>query len=147
MKTAFGIDIGGSGTKGAPVDLESGRLVTERFRIPTPSPSTPEAIADVLAQIVAECNWNGPIGCTAPAVVQRGIARTAANIDPSWIDMDVQSLFSQRLALPVHVLNDADAAGIAEMTYGAGRSVRERGVVLILTFGTGIGSAISPTGR
>lgn len=140
----LGIDIGGSGIKGAPVDLGEGRFASDRVRIPTPEESTPEAVADVAAQVVAELadqvEDGSPVGVTLPAVVQHGTVRTAANIDRSWIGTDADALFTERLGRPVHLVNDADAAGMAEMHYGAGRD--ERGVVLLTTLGTGIGTAL-----
>lgn len=136
----LGIDIGGTGIKGAVVDLSDGSLVTERFRIPTPQPSTPDNVCDVVAQIVEHSGFQGDIGITLPSVIQHGVARTAANIDQSWIGLDVAGVLHERLGLPVAALNDADAAGLAEMRFGAGKGVR--GTVLMLTFGTGIGSAL-----
>jgi polyphosphate glucokinase len=141
----FGIDIGGSGIKGAPVDVKAGDLATDRYRIKTPQPATPDAVMDVAAKVVRKFKWNGPVGCALPSVVQHGIVYSAANIDPSWIDTDGQALLAERLEMPVHLLNDADAAGLAEMRFGAGR--KESGVVLLLTFGTGIGSALFYRGR
>ncbi len=138
--TGFGVDIGGSGIKGAPVDLTSGKLSEERLRIPTPSPSTPEAVADVVAQIVQHFEWSGSVGITFPAVVQHGVVRTAANVDKSWIDFDADALFDQRLGLDAHMVNDADAAGLAEARFGAARG--KDGLVILLTLGTGIGSAL-----
>lgn len=135
----FGIDVGGSGVKGAPVDLTTGTLAAERTRIPTPKPATPDAVADAIVAIVETHEWSGPIGVTVPSVVINGVVKTAANIDPGWVDVDVASLLTERLGTPVTVLNDADAAGLAEVTYGAAKG--EQGVVLLLTFGTGIGSA------
>ncbi|MEV0027597.1 polyphosphate--glucose phosphotransferase [Nocardia sp. NPDC050793] len=138
---AFGIDIGGSGVKGAVVDLATGELVHERIKITTPHPSTPEAVADAVAKLVAEADWSGPVGITLPSVVLEGVARTAANIDKTWIGTDARGLFSAALGgRPVTVLNDADAAGLAEDRYGAAKSYD--GLVLLLTFGTGIGSAL-----
>lgn len=137
---AFGIDIGGSGIKGAPVDLDAGFLATNRLRIETPQPSTPVAVADIVVEIVRSFGWDGPVGVTVPSVVQAGVVRTAANIDPTWIDTDAVALIGSRLDAAVTVLNDADAAGLAEVRYGAGRGID--GVVLLLTFGTGIGSAL-----
>jgi polyphosphate glucokinase len=136
----LGIDIGGTGIKGAPVDLEKGELVAERFRIPTPQPALPNAVADVVEQVAAHFNYRGPAGVTFPAVVKRGVIFTAANVDPSWIGTHAASLFSPHVGGAVEVVNDADAAGIAEMRFGAGRD--RKGVVIMLTFGTGIGSAI-----
>jgi len=139
----FGIDIGGSGIKGAPVDLVAGEFTDERLRIPTPQPSTPSAVADVVADIVSEfgaASGDLPVGVTFPAVIQHGVARTAANVDPSWIGTDVDALFTERLKRPVHVVNDADAAGVAEVRFGAARGTH--GTVLVATLGTGIGSAL-----
>ena len=135
----FGVDVGGSGVKGAPVDLSTGKLIGERTRIPTPKPSTPDAVADAIVEIVESHGWSGPIGVTVPSVVINGVVQTAANIDPAWVDCNVARLLTGRLGVPVTVLNDADAAGLAEVTYGAAKG--ESGVVLLLTFGTGIGSA------
>ncbi|MBB5911144.1 polyphosphate glucokinase [Nocardia transvalensis] len=138
---AFGIDIGGSGVKGALVDLSTGELAHERIKIATPQPSTPNAVAETVAKLVAQADWDGPVGLTLPSVVVNGIARTAANIDKSWIDTDARNLFSLALGgREVVVLNDADAAGMAEDRYGAARD--DDGLVMLLTFGTGIGSAL-----
>ncbi|WP_429520188.1 polyphosphate--glucose phosphotransferase [Rhodococcus sp. BE178] len=141
----FGVDVGGSGIKGALVDLETGELVEERIKIATPHPSTPDAVAATVAEIAARACWDGPVGVTLPSVVTNGIARTAANIDESWIGTDARTLFSTALGgRAVTVLNDADAAGLAEDRYGAGKDVD--GVVVLLTFGTGIGSAVLHNG-
>jgi len=140
----LGIDIGGSGIKGAVVDLETGEFVTERHRIATPKPATPAAVADTVNEIVQGFRWSGPIGVGLPSVVQRGVARTAANIDDGWIGADAQALLSEVTGCPARVLNDADAAGLAEFRYGAGRHTE--GVVLLLTLGTGIGSALFSDG-
>ncbi|MBF6329732.1 polyphosphate--glucose phosphotransferase [Nocardia transvalensis] len=138
---AFGIDIGGSGVKGAVVDLTTGELAHDRIKIATPQPSTPNAVAETVAKLVAQADWEGPVGITLPSVVVNGIARTAANIDKSWIDTDARQLFSLALGgREVVVLNDADAAGMAEDRYGAARNID--GLVMLLTFGTGIGSAL-----
>jgi polyphosphate glucokinase len=136
----LGIDIGGSGIKGAPVDIEKGVLAAKRYRIPTPQPSVPEAVGDVVAKVAKHFDWQGPIGCTFPAVIKEGLVLSAANVDKSWIGTNGQRLFQQKTGCPVLLLNDGDAAGIAEMEFGAGKG--HRGVVIILTFGTGIGSAI-----
>jgi polyphosphate glucokinase len=136
----LGIDIGGSGIKGAPVDTDKGDLVAARHRIPTPDPSKPKPVAEVIAQLVAHFDWTGPVGCTFPAVIKDGVAYTAANVHKSWIGTDAAGLIAKKTGCPTVVLNDADAAGIAEMEFGAGRD--ERGVVIMLTFGTGIGTAI-----
>ena len=137
---AFGIDIGGTGIKGAPVDVTTGKLLADRQKIETPRPSTPEAVADVVKQLVTSFSWSGPIGITFPGVITDGVIRTAANVDPSWIGVDAGHLFAQACGNQVRVLNDADAAGVAEMEFGAGAG--EMGTVLMLTFGTGIGSAL-----
>jgi polyphosphate glucokinase len=141
-RQAFGIDIGGSGIKGAIVDTASGELATERRRIATPQPSTPAAVAAVVAQLVDEAGWSGDIGATFPAVIKHGVAQSAANVDPSWIGTDVDRVFTDAVGggSGVIVLNDADAAGIAEARFGAAKGVA--GVVIMLTFGTGIGSAL-----
>ncbi|MEU0071275.1 polyphosphate--glucose phosphotransferase [Streptomyces sp. NPDC006332] len=138
----FGVDIGGSGIKGAPVDLERGDLAQERFKVLTPHPATPDGVADGVRQVVENYGWTGPVGLTFPGVVTGGSTiRTAANVDKAWIDTDARALFSDRLGgLPVTVVNDADAAGVAEMAFGAGRG--RGGTVFLLTFGTGIGSAL-----
>lgn len=139
----LGIDIGGSGIKGAPVDLEAGAFAHERQRIATPEPSTPDAVADVVEQIAhtfREHSKDSPIGVTVPGVVSVGVVRTAANIDKTWIGTDAEALLSSQLGRAVAVVNDADAAGVAELHYGAARHVD--GLVLLATLGTGIGSAL-----
>jgi polyphosphate glucokinase len=136
----LGIDIGGSGIKGAPVNIETGEFTQERYRLPTPQPSRPNAVADTVRDVVRFFEWQGPIGCTFPAIVKNGTMYSAANVDESWIGTNGQALFEEQVGLPVHVLNDADAAGVAEMTFGAGRG--HKGVVMVLTLGTGIGSSI-----
>ena len=141
----LGIDIGGSGVKGAPVDVERGELAAEYYRIPTPQPSTPDAIGDVVAELARHFDWHGSIGCTFPAVIKDGVAYSAANVDKSWIGTDGQALFQQKTGCPVLLLNDADAAGIAEIEFGAGKG--RKGVIMLLTFGTGIGSALICDGR
>ncbi len=141
----LGIDIGGSGIKGAPVDLDRGELTHPRHRIVTPEPATPDAVADVVGEVARHFDWHGPIGCTFPAVIQRGIVWSAANVDKSWISVDGQALFHRTTGCPLVLLNDADAAGMAEMRYGAGQG--QSGVVMMLTFGTGIGSALFINGQ
>lgn len=136
----LGIDIGGSGIKGAPVNTITGEMLEERYRLTTPRPSIPAAVADVVGEVVHRFNWKGPVGCTFPAVVKEGIVYTAANVDTGWIGINGQLLLQQKLGMPVLLLNDADAAGIAEMEFGIGKG--QQGVVIMLTFGTGIGSAI-----
>jgi polyphosphate glucokinase len=141
---ALGIDIGGSGIKAAPVDVATGKFLADRQKIATPRPAVPDAVADVVKQLSTSFKWSGPVGITFPGVVVDGTIRTAANLDPAWIGVDAASLFAKATDNPVRVLNDADAAGVAEMTFGAG--VGEKGTVLMLTFGTGIGSALFISG-
>ena len=137
----LGIDIGGSGIKGAPVDVSTGTFAKERFKVLTPRPAVPDAVAEAVRAVVAEFSWSGPAGITFPGVVTNGVIRTAANLDPAWIGVDARALFAGATGLPeIEVLNDADAAGQAEMRFGAG--VGEKGTVVMLTFGTGIGSAL-----
>lgn len=140
MSEAFGVDIGGSAIKAAVVDVDSGTLVAPRRSIPTPDPSTPAALALAVAELVRERGWTGRLGATFPAVIQDGVARSAANIDRSWIGTNVAATFAASTGCRVTVLNDADAAGLAEVRYGVAREAR--GVVMVLTFGTGIGSAL-----
>jgi polyphosphate glucokinase len=137
---ALGVDIGGSGIKAAPVDVATGRLLTRRERIPTPRRSTPDAVADVVAQLVARFRWSGAVGCTFPAVIKKGVALSAANVDESWIGTDVDAVMTKATGCAVTVMNDADAAGVAEMRWGAGQG--RDGVVFMITLGTGIGSAL-----
>lgn len=140
-RQALGVDVGGSGVKGAVVNLDTGQLVGERFRLDTPQPATPEAVTATVAEVVRHFNWSGPLGVTYPGVVVNGVVQTAANVDSSWIGRDVAHEMSAALGgQRVTVLNDADAAGLAEQRYGAGRD--QDGVVVLLTFGTGIGSAL-----
>lgn len=146
-KKAFGIDIGGSGIKGAPVDLSTGELTAERVRIDTPQPSTPDAVADKVAELIASFDIEDgmPVGVTFPAVIKAGVAQTAANVDKSWIGTDVDALLTERTGHDVFVVNDADAAGIAEMEFGAGQGAP--GVVMVITLGTGVGSAMFVDGK
>lgn len=142
----MGIDIGGTGIKGAPVDTAAGALLSERVRMPTPQPSEPEAVIKVVRELLEQFpDCEGPVGITFPGVVDAGIVRTAANVDKHWVDLDADALFTTTLGRPVTMVNDADAAGVAEMRFGAGRG--HRGTVLMLTFGTGIGSALFVDGR
>lgn len=141
----LGVDIGGSGIKGAIVDTATGKLVSERHRIKTPQPATPDAVAAVLAELVAHFEWKGLIGCGFPAVIQHGIARTAANISPTFIGTDVDKLFSAVTRCPCYTANDADAAGLAEMHFGEGAG--QSGVVLMVTIGTGLGTAFFTNGQ
>ncbi|MDN5796382.1 MAG: ROK family protein [Intrasporangium sp.] len=141
--TPLGIDVGGSGIKGAPVDLAQGALADKRVKIPTPRPATPDAVAEVIDQLVdifAEQTGDSPIGVTLPAIVLRGRVRSAANIDPSWVDTDAEELIKRHTGRAVTVLNDADAAGLAELHYGAAQG--EHGLIILTTLGTGIGSAL-----
>lgn len=143
--TVFGLDIGGSGIKGAPVDLERGELAADRVRIPTPDGAKVAGVAKTVAEVVASFGYRGLVGTTFPAVVVAGFARTAANVDQGWIGTDVEATLSAATDCEVVAINDADAAGLAEMRYGVGRG--RRGTVVMLTFGTGIGSAVFVEGR
>lgn len=136
----LGIDIGGTGIKGAPVDVATGQLLAEREKVATPRPATPEAVTEVVRKLASSFGWTGPVGATFPGVVTNGTVRTAANVDKGWIGTDASASFGKAIGAEVAVLNDADAAGVAEMSFGAGKG--ERGTVLMLTFGTGIGSAL-----
>jgi polyphosphate glucokinase len=140
VDAVVGIDIGGSGTKGAPVDLAAGRFAAPRVRLPTPSPATPDRVADVVVELLEQLDAPGPVGLTLPAVVRSGIVETAANIDETWIGTNALELFGRATGRPVAVINDADAAGLAEVRFGAGRG--RSGVAVVITLGTGIGSAV-----
>jgi polyphosphate glucokinase len=141
MTNPIGIDFGGSGIKAAPVDLDAGDFAAERERIPTPAASTPEAVAEVMAELVGHFpEATGPVGVTIPGVVRSGVVHSAANIDKSWLGTDADALLTERLGRDVHVVNDADAAGVAELRYGAAKG--RTGLVILTTLGTGIGSAI-----
>jgi polyphosphate glucokinase len=144
MAGVLGIDIGGSGIKGNLVDPLDGSLLAERFKVETPVPSLPDAVAKVVAQIADHFEYQGRIGSTFPAIVKRGVTWSAANVDPAWVGCDAAALFSQVSGREVVVVNDADAAGVAEMAFGAGRG--RPGTVVLLTFGTGIGSAVFHNG-
>jgi len=141
----LGIDIGGSGIKGAVVDLEQGAFAGERLRIDTPQPATPAAVAEVVAELIDTFDCPGNVGCTFPAVVRRGIVESVANVDPTWVGVDVAAMLSERTSRSMVVLNDADAAGLAEMRFGAGADID--GVVVMVTLGTGIGTAVFVDGR
>jgi polyphosphate glucokinase len=141
----FGLDIGGSGIKGAPVDLKTGEFAAERVRIKTPQPATPAAIVRTAVEVVRQSGWEGPVGCGFPAVIKGGIVQTAANIDASNVGFALQKGLANELGHPVRIVNDADAAGLAEMRWGAGRGVE--GLALMLTLGTGIGTALFIGGR
>lgn len=140
---AFGIDIGGAGVKGAPVDLIGGACLTKRFRVPTPQPATPKAVIQTVLSVLSQFGEEYadlPIGVTLPAVVRDGRTRSAANIDRKWIDYPIADTLAETVGRPVAVLNDADAAGLAELYYGAARGCQ--GLVIVTTLGTGIGSAM-----
>jgi len=141
----LGIDFGGSGIKGAPVNIETGELLAERHRIPTPAPSTPEAVSVVVQQLIEHFNWRGKVGIGFPSVVQNGIIRTAANIDNSWIGYPVNRFLSEKTGCEVFAVNDADAAGLAEMKLGAGKD--QSGLVMLLTIGTGVGTVLFMNGQ
>lgn len=141
----LGIDIGGSGIKGAPVNIETGELMTERYRIPTPQPSTPNEVADIVNELVNHFDWKGPVGCGFPTIISKGKALGHSNMDPSWKGVQVDQLFSEKTGLPFTVVNDADAAGMAEMKYGAGKN--KKGLVVMVTIGTGIGSGVFYNGQ
>lgn len=136
----LGIDVGASGIKGALVDVASGKLQGERFRVPTPQPSTPKAMSGAFAEIVEFFNYKGPVGCGFPSIVKEGVSHSAANIDKSWIGTNIEKVFGAASGCAVFATNDADAAGVAEMRHGIGKS--ENGLVILITIGTGLGSAL-----
>lgn len=140
MSLILGIDIGGSGIKGAPVDTQTGKLTAERYRIPTPEGAKAHDVAEVVHELVKHFDHSGPVGVTFPGVVQHGVTLSAANVDKGWVGLDADDLFTKAAGQQVTLLNDADAAGLAEARFGAGKG--EVGVALLLTFGTGIGSAL-----
>lgn len=141
----LGIDVGGSGIKGAVVNIETGEILTERRRILTPQPATPEAVTNTVAELVRHFGWKGPVGCGFPAVIRGGGVYTASNISKRWLGANARDLFTEATGCTFYVANDADVAGLAEMRFGAGRG--RRGVVMVLTLGTGIGSAIFIDGK
>ncbi len=136
----LGIDVGGSGIKGAPVDTKTGKLLAERYRIKTPKNAEPRPVAEVVDKIARSFNWKGPIGIGFPAPIKSGVAMMAANISPEWVGVNADELFTKVTGCDCTLVNDADAAGLAEMSFGAGRG--QAGTVILLTLGTGIGSAI-----
>ena len=144
--SVLGIDFGGSGIKGALVNEETGEIITDRYRLPTPEGAKPEDVAEVVRKIAQHFDWKGRIGVGLPGVVLHGVVYTAANIDSSWIGVNAETLFTKVSGCPSYVVNDADAAGVAEMSYGIGKENRA-GVVLFLTIGTGIGSAFFIDGK
>ena len=141
----FGLDIGGSGIKGAPVETESGELLGDRIRVPTPEAATPDEVVRAAVEVVSRSGWEDPVGCGFPGVVKEGVVHTAANVAHEFIGFDLQTRLQKELGMPVRIVNDADAAGLAEMRWGAGRGVE--GVVLMLTIGTGIGTALFIEGK
>jgi polyphosphate glucokinase len=144
LKKILGIDIGGSGIKGAIVHTKKGKLISKRHRIPTPQPSTPQSVAEVIKEIVDHFKWKGPVGVGFPGVIQQGVVRTAANVDDNWLDTNINKLFSKKTGCKVHVVNDADAAGMAEMKFGSGKGFH--GVALLVTVGTGLGTVMFTNG-
>ena len=144
--TVLGIDIGGSGIKGGLVNEETGELIGERFRLETPEGAKPEDVANVVGEIVKHFDYQGPVGAGFPAVILHGVVYSAANIDQSWIGINAEELFKEKTGCPCFVVNDADSAGVAEMEFGVGKEMRT-GVILFLTLGTGIGSAIFIDGK
>ena len=146
QRRGFGIDVGGSGIKGAIVDLDTGQLIGDRVKLLTPQPATPAAVAKTIAEVVNAFGWTGPLGVTYPGVVTHGIVQTAANVDKAWIGTNARDIISAELdGQDVTILNDADAAGLAEERFGAGKD--KSGLVVLLTFGTGIGSAVIHHGK
>lgn len=145
MNVVLGVDIGGSGIKGALVDVDTGQIISERFKKSTPQPSTPEAMALVVKELVQHFDWKGPIGCGFPAPIKNGVAKAATNIDPSWKGTNVVKTFQDATGCEVRVINDADAAGLAEVAFGAAKGVI--GVVILITIGTGIGTALFLDGK
>lgn len=141
----LGIDIGGTGIKGAPVNIESGEMTAPRFRLPTPVPARPNAVAETVAEVVRHFEWKGAVGVGFPGVVSSGFTRSAANVHKKWINLNAQELLARATGCPVVVVNDADAAGLAEMTFGAGKG--RAGVVMLITIGTGLGSALFVDGH
>jgi polyphosphate glucokinase len=145
QRRGFGVDVGGSGIKGGIVDLDTGQLIGDRFKLPTPRPATPPEVAKTIAAVVGEFGWTGPLGVTYPGVVIEGVVQTAANVDKSWIGTNARHVIGAELdGREIVVLNDADAAGLAEERHGAGKD--KTGLVILLTFGTGIGSAFIHNG-
>ena len=136
----LGIDVGGSGIKGAPVDLDSGKLLAKRFRLATPIPAKPKAVVQTIEQVAEHFHWQGKVGIGFPAAIKQGIVSTAANIDDSWIGVDIAKIIDDETGCAAQVINDADAAGLAEMEYGGGKGHQE--VVIVITVGTGLGTAL-----
>ena len=146
MNTILGIDVGASGIKGAWVDVDSGNLLSERLKLATPQPSTPAAVASTIAELIRQTGYAGElIGCGFPAIINKGVALSAANIHPDWIGTDVEKLLCEATGRKVIAMNDADAAGLSEMRFGHGRGVM--GTVLLITIGSGLGSALFTDGH
>jgi polyphosphate glucokinase len=141
----LGIDIGGTGIKGALVDIKTGKLTSEKYRIPTPRPATPEAVADTIQAMVTHFKWKGQVGCGFPTPLQHGKCQSGGNLHPSWKDVQVTELFKNKTGNDFSVVNDADAAGLAEISFGAGKG--KKGVVIMITLGTGIGSGVFLDGK
>ncbi|AUC84063.1 polyphosphate glucokinase [Polaribacter sp. ALD11] len=141
----LGIDIGGSGIKGAIVNTKTGELLTERFRIATPKPATPEAVAKVVNEMIAHFDWKKAVGCSFPTTIVDGKCIHSGNLSPKWLNIKVDKLFKKECKLPFYVSNDADLAGLAEVSLGAAKDEKE--VVLVITIGTGIGSGLFYDGK
>ncbi len=141
----LGVDVGGSGIKGGIVNTDTGELLTERYKFSTPKPSTPESVAKTIKKLIKHFDWKGPVGCGFPSIIRKGIAVTAANIDKSWVGEDIKKRFEKVCKRPFYILNDADAAGLAEVTFGAGKGVK--GTVLMVTIGSGIGTGLFLDGK
>ncbi|NHE58005.1 polyphosphate--glucose phosphotransferase [Cyclobacterium plantarum] len=141
----LGLDIGGSGIKAAPVNIETGELLAERYRVPTPRPTKPESVAEAVLTLIEHFDWKGPVGCGFPTVVNNGQCMTKSNIHKSWVGVHVDQLLAEKTGLPVTVINDADAAGLAEMTFGAGKG--KMGLVVTVTIGTGLGTGVFYNGQ
>ncbi len=141
----LGIDVGGSGIKGAVVDTKKGELITDRYRLDTPRSRKPVPMAKVVAKVANHFSWQGPIGCGFPTVIQHGVAKRQGNLHDKWVNTDIEALFSEHTGCLITVINDADAAGLAEMNFGAGRG--QDGVVIIITIGTGLGTAVFTSGH
>lgn len=144
MKRVFGLDIGGTGIKGGIVNVKKGVMETERIKIATPQPATPESVAEVVSNLIKKFDWEGPIGCGFPSIIKQNVCHTATNIDKSWIGVDVAKLITNATGLPAQVINDADAAALCELHFGAARN--QKGLVMVVTVGTGIGCGLMYNG-
>ncbi len=143
-KIFLGFDIGGTGIKAARVDVNAGKLVTEKAKVATPQPSDTRAVLKIVQQLIKQFKYKGPVGCGFPAIIHHGIAKSAANIDDSWLNLDIQKFFTKETGMPFYVANDADVAGLAEVKFG---KARQKGMVIVLTIGTGIGSGMFMDGK